>query len=175
MMNFATTIQSTKTPNDYCFNCTNVDKTEGRNTSTLYIVKLNGMYAFPGGWNASANLQIQQGGNRGIFFDGPPSGFRSGGISSTTGNPLTLGSQTFTAYPLRSQLEPVQHLLDAQVTKSFDLRGGQNRLNLIFSVFNVLNSNTARAFNNDLNSTNFDNVTSILAPRIARIQASITF
>jgi hypothetical protein len=32
-----------------------------------------------------------------------------------------------------------------------------------------------RAFNNNLNSSNYDNVTSILSPRVARIQASITF
>ena len=43
------------------------------------------------------------------------------------------------------------------------------------SVFNVLNANTVRGYRNDLNNTNFGEVTSILAPRVARIQASITF
>ena len=55
------------------------------------------------------------------------------------------------------------------------MRGGQNRLNLIFSVFNVLNANTIRSYDNNMSRTNFGDVNSILAPRVARIQASITF
>ena len=175
MMNSAITVQRRIDDPNFCFDCTNNDKNEGFNNQTLYVVKLNGMYAFPGGWNASANLQIQEGGNRGIEFEGPPDGFRSGGISPNTGNPLTLDEVEFDAYPVRTVLEPVQHLLDAQVTKSFDLRGGRNRLNLIFSVFNVLNANTARSFENDLNDNDFGDITSILPPRVARVQASITF
>jgi hypothetical protein len=133
------------------------------------------MYALPGGWNASANLQMQTGAIRTISFNGPRNGFRSGGISSTSGNPLTLNAVNFTAYERGSVRHPTVHLLDAQVTKSIDLRGGKNRLSLIVSVFNVLNANTVRGRTNALNNTNFDVVSSILAPRVARIQASITF
>jgi len=173
MANAAITVQKSTTDPDFCFDCTNVNRTEGLNTGTLYLVKLNGMYAFPGGWNASANLQLQQGGNRGINFDGPQT--RSGGLNSTGTATLNLGSTSFTAYDYGTVRYPMVSLLDAQVTKSFDLRGGQNRLNLIFSVFNVMNANTIRSQNNDLNNTNYDVVTNILAPRVARIQASITF
>jgi hypothetical protein len=133
------------------------------------------MYAFPGGWNASANLQMAQGDNRNVEFDGPPSGFRSGGISSFSGNPLTLNSLDFTVDPYGTHREPMEHLLDAQVTKSIDLRGGRNRLNLVFSVFNVLNANTIRGYRNNMTQSRFGEVTSILAPRVARIQAAITF
>jgi hypothetical protein len=178
MMNGAVTLQRTVTNNLDCttlsngrpvWDCTGREQLEGRSRGTEYIVKLNGMYALPMGVNASANLQIQQGQNRNITFDGPPSGFRSEGVGDT------LGAINLVAYPYGTEREPLVHLLDAQVTKVFDMRGGRNRLNLIFSVFNVLNANTVRAFNNDLNSSNFDTVTGILAPRVARIQASITF
>ena len=175
MLNSAITVQRRVQEPNFCFDCTNNDKVEGINDATLYLVKINGMYSLPGGWNASANLQIQQGQNRNVEFDGPPSGFRSGGISSFSGNPLTLGSVDFTTDPFGTHREPMVHLLDAQVTKTFDLRGGQNRLNLIFSVFNVLNANTVRGYRNNLSQTRFGDVTSILAPRVARIQASITF
>jgi len=160
---------------NFCFDCTNNDRIEGINDATLYIVKLNGMYALPKGFNVSANLQIQQGDNRNIEFDGVPSGYRSGGISATSGNPLTLGSLDFTVDPYGTNREPMVHLLDAQVTKAFDIRGGQNRVNLIFSVFNVLNANTVRGYENQYNDVDFGEVTSILAPRVARIQASISF
>jgi len=173
MANAAITVQQNVTDPDFCFDCTNVDKSEGLATGTRYLIKINGMYAFPGGWNASANLQIQQGGNRGINFDGPST--RSGGLNSSGTSLLNLGGTSFTAYPYGTVRYPQVHLLDAQLTKSFDLRGGQNRLNLIFSVFNVTNANTIRSQTNDLNSTNFDVVSNILAPRVARIQASITF
>jgi hypothetical protein len=175
MLNGAVTVQRRIQEPRFCFDCSNNDKIEGINDATLYLVKLNGMYALPGGWNASANFQLKQGQNRSVNFDGPRQGTRSGGISSISGNPLTLGNMSFTAYDFGTVREPTEHLLDAQVTKTFDLRGGRNRLSLIFSVFNVLNANTARAYQNDLNNVNFDNVTSILAPRVARIQASITF
>jgi hypothetical protein len=176
-MNAAITVQKRIEDPDFCFDCTNLDKTFGINDITKYIVKLNGSYALPGGWNASANLQMAQGQNRNITIDGPPSGYRSGGISSTTGNPLTLGGQglNFTVNPYGTEREPLEHLLDAQVTKSFDLRGGRNRLNLVMSVFNVLNANTVRGYRNNQSLSNFGEVTSILAPRVARIQAAISF
>jgi hypothetical protein len=175
MLNGALTVQRRIDDPDFCFDCTNQNKTFGINNQTLWLLKLNGMYALPKGFNVSANLQMQQGENREIEFEGLPDGIRSGGISSTTGNPLTLDGLDFTAYDFGTFREPMVHLLDAQVTKAFELRGGKNRLSLIASVFNVLNANTIRAFNNDLNSSNYDRVTSILAPRVARIQASITF
>jgi len=175
MLNGALTLQRRIDDPEFCFDCTNLDKRFGINNQTAWILKLNGMYALPGGWNASANLQMQQGQNRSINFDGPDDGFRSGGISSTSGNPLTLDGFSFTAHDFGTVREPTVHLLDAQVTKTFDLRGGRNRLSLMLSVFNVLNANTSRAFINDLNSSRFDEVTSILAPRVARVQASITF
>jgi hypothetical protein len=136
-------------------------------------MKLNGMYALPKGFNASANLQVQEGGNRGIFFDGPQT--RSAGLNAAGTILLSLTALNFTAYESGSQRLPLVHLLDAQVTKSIDLRGGKNRLSLIFSAFNVLNANTIRGRNNDLNSANYDRVTSILSPRVGRVQASITF
>jgi hypothetical protein len=181
MLNLAATVQASVTDPDFCayrnneFDCTNVNRTEGLNTGTKYLVKLNGMYALPRGWNVSANLQIKQGQNRGIGFDGPQT--RSGGLNAAGTSVLSLGSGavTFTAYDHGTRREPLEHLLDAQVTKSFDLRGGRNRLSLIFSVFNVLNANTVRGLRNDLNNTNFGEITSILSPRIGRVQASITF
>jgi hypothetical protein len=181
MANLAATVQTNVTDRDFCvyrnneYDCTNSDKSVGLNTGTLFLVKLNGMYALPGGWNASANLQIKQGQNRSIGFDGPQT--RSGGLNSSGTSLLTLPNSavTFQAYEYGTNREPLEHLLDAQVTKSFDLRGGKNRLSLIFSVFNVLNANTVRGLRNDLNNTNFGEITSILSPRIGRIQASITF
>jgi hypothetical protein len=176
-MNAAITVQKRIEDPDFCFDCTNLDKTFGINDITKYIVKLNGSYALPGGWNASANLQMAEGANRNVVIDGPPSGYRSGGISPTTGNPLFLGGNAtdFTVYSFGSEREPLEHLLDAQVTKSFDLRGGRNRLNLVLSVFNVLNANTVRGYRNNQSLSNFGEVTSILSPRVARIQAAISF
>jgi hypothetical protein len=175
MLNGALTVQRRIDDPDFCFDCTNLDKRFGINNQTLWILKMSGMYALPKGFNVSANLQMQQGQNRTIAFDGPPDNFRSGGISSFSGNPLTLGDVRLNAYTVGTFREPTVHLLDAQVTKTFDMRGGKNRLSLIASVFNVLNANTVRGYNNNLNSSNYDNVTSILSPRVARIQASITF
>ena len=179
MMNLAATVQENVTNPDYCTDCTNVNRREGFNTGTAYLIKLNGMYALPGGWNVSANLQMKQGQNRGISFDGPPTDYRSNGLGeegySNVPGADGLGAVSFTAYDYGTEREPLEHLLDAQVTKSFDLRGGQNRLSLIFSVFNVLNANTIRGLNNDLNSSNFGQINSILSPRIGRVQASITF
>jgi hypothetical protein len=169
MLNAAITLQSrTQTPN-FCLDCTNNDKIEGINDITAYIVKLNGMYLLPGGWRASANLQVQQGQDRAIFFDGPPSGYRSNGIGSL------LGAVSFTAYDYGTNREPLQHLLDAQVAKSFDLRGGPGSLSVTASVFNILNGNPVRGTNTDLNSVSFGQINAILAPRVARIQATLRF
>jgi hypothetical protein len=174
MMNASLTVQDRKDHNITTIgDRSNDDKFEGKTTGTHYIMKLNGMYALPKGFNASANLQVQEGGNRGIFLDGPQT--RSGGLNAAGTALLNLGALNFTAYENGSQRLPLVHLLDAQVTKSIDLRGGKNRLSLIFSAFNVLNANTIRGRNNDLNSANYDRVTSILSPRVGRVQASITF
>jgi hypothetical protein len=137
--------------------------------ASAFIVKFNGLYLFPDGWRASANLQIQQGQNQNTFFDGPPSGYRSGGIGSR------LGAVSFTAYEFGKKREPLQHLLDAQVAKSFELRGGSQSLSVTVSAFNILNANTVRGSNTNLNSLSFGQINDILAPRVARIQVSFRF
>jgi hypothetical protein len=169
MLNAAITLQSRRQTPNFCFDCTNNDKIEGINDITAFIVKFNGLYLFPDGWRASANLQIQQGQNQNTFFDGPPSGYRSGGIGSR------LGAVSFTAYEFGTKREPLQHLLDAQVAKSFELRGGSQSLSVTVSAFNILNANTVRGSNTNLNSLSFGQINDILAPRVARIQVSFRF
>jgi hypothetical protein len=82
---------------------------------------------------------------------------------------------SFTAYEFGTKREPLQHLLDAQVAKSFELRGGSQSLSVTVSAFNILNANTVRGSNTNLNSLSFGQINEILAPRVARIQVSFRF
>jgi hypothetical protein len=172
-MNAALSWQRTVTDPEFCLDCTNVDKRLGRNTGTPWLIKLNGAYALPGGWSASANLQMYAGEDRPLLFEGPPR--RSGGLNPTTGNPVTMAGVNLVAHPVGTVREPTRHMLDAQVEKSIAIGGGRTRLRLLATVFNALNVNTSRERINFLESTNFGDVISIQPPRIFRVQVGVAF
>ena len=63
--------------------------------------------------------------------------------------------------------------LDARLAKNFTF--GKTHLILAGELFNALNANTALYRNPQANGTTFNRLDEILAPRIARLSARISF
>ena len=64
--------------------------------------------------------------------------------------------------------------LDLRLAKNLNL-GGSRRLTVAAEVFNAFNANTAMFRTTEVTSSALDQLNEILAPRIARISARITF
>jgi hypothetical protein len=163
-----------------CLDCTNirpVNLLDGYNTDNRFVAKLNGGYTLPKGFNLSANVNIQDGGARGIFYRAPNriNNQRFGGFSPTTGNRQTLGAFDFRVEPIGTTHLPTLTMMDAQMDKTF--RIGRNRLALTATVFNVFNVATIRGYSSGRldQATQFTRVSSIVAPRVFRAMLKWSF
>jgi hypothetical protein len=154
-------------------NPTGREYVEGINNVSSYVFKVNGSYDLPYGVTASTNFNWNQGGRRVLSMNGPGrvyGGVNSSGADTTiTYNTLKFQSDDSVRY------DPLK-IWDMGLQKTFTFRGGQNRVKLMFDAFNILNNNSVRGFSsNNINSSVYTRVSSIVPPRIFRVGATINF
>ena len=98
-------------------------------------------------------------------------------------NPSSI-SYTTLQYNLRgTDRNPPINLLDVGVSKTFQLRGGKNRLKLTLDGFNMTNISTVTSFRtsnisasaNATGTPQYLQVSAIVPPRVFRVGASFTF
>jgi hypothetical protein len=143
---------------------TNYDNVNGHQAlvqNARWTAKLSGMYSFPGDFNASAFLNAR---------DGFP--FNRSVISpADRGGRL---SQVFLLIePWATQRYDDMIVVDVRVEKKFTF----GRLSLIpaVDVFNLGNANTVLLRQHQQTATTANNVLEVLAPRVVRFGARITF
>lgn len=129
-------------------------------TNAKWQVNFNAMYQLPAGFEVAANLFGRQGYPKPVY------------MLLDTG-PLD-GQLNVLAVSQTDQIR-LKNLwdLDARLAKS--LKFGSANVTLAAEVFNVLNANTELYRNPSANSSTFNRLDEILAPRIARLSARLTF
>jgi hypothetical protein len=166
--NVAVTLQTRDDFDVYFTNPTGVDLTQGRNTGTRYLVKVNGSYDLPWGVMFSTNFNWNDGANRTLSINGP--GQVYGGTSGT----INYGTLTFE--PAGSTRLESTKLWDVSLNKTFTFRGGQNRIKATIDGFNILNSAPVLGYGtNNVSSTNSVRISSILPPRVLRAGLTVWF
>jgi hypothetical protein len=143
-------------------------------TLARYVFKLSGLYSLPWSLNASANLNINDGANRTVTINGPGNTVY-GGVNAS-GAPTTISYTSLEYQPRGTTRFGPTSLLDLGLQKSISFRGGRNRLRLNLDVFNVLNVNTITAYtSNNLSQATYNSPSTIVAPRVFRVGAQISF
>jgi hypothetical protein len=146
-----------------------VEFNDGYSTLARYLIKLNGSYALPWGFQASANFNVQDGANRAVTINGPGNVF--GGVGQGT-----ISRTTITYQPNGSDHLEANKLLDLGLQKTFAFSGGRYRAKLMLDAFNVFNTAKVLAYSsNNASSQNFTVPTSIIPPRVIRLGAQFTF
>jgi hypothetical protein len=138
---------------------TGTSPSTGRNAP--WIGKLSGLYQFPWGINAAANF------NGHSSFPYNPyilTGNRTGGQSGVA---IFLNPSNALRYPALYQL-------DLHVDKSITF-GSSRRLSLNADLFNVMNNNVVLGTTERQNSSSAGNITSLLAPHVARFGLKVNF
>jgi hypothetical protein len=143
---------------------TDVAQYDGRQAGTLnvrWVAKLSGMYQLPWGFSTGAFLNTRQGFP---FYREIRTPSRSGG----------LGTADVDVYPFTSERYPNLTLVDWRIDKRVALPGN-TRLDLVATVFNVLNSNTVLDRFRRQESSTANNIEEVLAPRVINLQARFVF
>jgi len=162
------------TPTGAYTNPTGIVYSSGLNTNLRYLLKVSGTYALPYGINASANLNVNDGGTRVISVTGPTGVY--GGLTTTGAVASTLSYGTLQFQNQGTTRLGATKLLDVGLQKVFTFRGGKNRVKAMFDCFNIFNVNTIQSYSTgNLSSASFNNPTSIIPPRIFRIGAQVVF
>ena len=146
---------------------TNFDVQNGRESngtsganSPRWTAKLSGMYALPWHMSAAAFYNMREGTqfNRTILSP------------NRTGS---LGTVSVSVEPQGTRHYPAYRQLDVHVDKGLPF--GRRRILLNVDVFNALNAATVLARTTRQNASNANYVTTILAPRVARVGVRINF
>ncbi|HUG55146.1 MAG TPA: TonB-dependent receptor [Vicinamibacteria bacterium] len=129
-------------------------------TSAKWQVNVNGMYQLPGGFEIAANLFGRQGYPKPVYLQ-----LDTGALDGTL-NVLAVGDTD----DIR-----LKSLWDLDVRLAKNIRLGGANITLAGEVFNVLNANTELYRNPSATSATLNRLDEILAPRIARLSARLTF
>jgi carboxypeptidase family protein/TonB-dependent receptor-like protein len=126
-----------------------------------WVGKISGMYQFPWGITAAAKIEghTSYPYNRNILSP------------NRTGS---LGTVSILVEPNNSRRYPTLYEADIHADKAFGF-GSSRRFSLNFDLFNITNSNTILARVVRQNSSTGNNVTTILAPRVARFGIKVNF
>ena len=138
---------------------TGMSPTSGRNSP--WIGKISGMYQFPWGINGAANF------NGHSSFPFNPyilTGNRTGGQAGVA---VFLNPSNAVRYPALYQL-------DLHADKTLSL-GQQRRISLNVDLFNIMNNNVVLSQTERQNTGTANNITSLLAPRVARFGLKVNF
>jgi hypothetical protein len=129
-------------------------------TSAKWQMNLSGMYQLPGDFEIAANVFGRQGYPKPVYLQ-----LDTGALDGT----LNVLAVSNTDQIRLSNLWDV----DLRLAKSLRLRG--TNVTLAAEVFNLLNANTELYRNPSATSSSFNRLDEILAPRIARVSARLTF
>jgi len=153
------------------------------NTSTLdkYLVKVSGSYMFPFEILASANWNWSESGSRTLTIAGPGSIANGRTAAGALASNVTYDTLQFNMRG--TDRADAINLLDIGVSKTFQLRGGKNRLKLTLDGFNMTNIATVTSYRTSNTSASLNSfgipqylqVSGIVPPRVFRVGASFTF
>jgi hypothetical protein len=129
-------------------------------TNAKWQVNINGLYQLPAGFEIAANLFGRQGYPKPVYM-----------ILDT--GALDGELKVLAVSEADQERLPDLWNLDARLAKNFTF--GKTHLILAGELFNALNANTALYRNPQANGTTFNRLDEILAPRIARLSARISF
>jgi len=147
---------------------------DGVSTIAKYVLKLNGSYDLPWGFQAAGNFNMFQGGTRTLTINGPSN--VSGGINS--GGTLTTISYSTLEFQSRDAFRfGDTKMLDLGLQKKFTFGPSSHyRLDLMLDLFNVFNVNEVLAYSgNNLSLASSTQPSSIIPPRVMRIGARMKF
>lgn len=143
---------------------TNHEFTNGFESGTRngkYVGKLSALYVLPWDISAAAKFEGHTSYPFNPFILSPN---RTGSLGSTN---VLLG-------PNNEQRLPTLYQLDVHVDKAFSF-GGSRRFSLNFDLFNIRNSATVLGRVARQNQSTANNVTTVLAPRVARFGVKVNF
>jgi hypothetical protein len=123
-----------------------------------WLVKVSGTYALPYGINVAGSLNSRQ---------GYP--FPAGVLTPNRAN--SGGQATVTLDPLGDVRLPSLHQVDVRLDKTFDF--GRVSLRPTLDVFNLTNGNTVLARRRNQASSVANDISGIIAPRVARLGVSV--
>jgi hypothetical protein len=129
-------------------------------TNAKWQVNFNAMYQLPAGFEIAGNLFGRQGYPKPVFLQ-----LDTGALDGTLN---VLAVSEVDEIRLKNLWD-----LDVRLAKSLRIRGAS--ITLAGEVFNVLNANTELYRNPSATSATFNRLDEILAPRIARVSARLTF
>jgi hypothetical protein len=129
-------------------------------TNAKWQFNLNGMYQLPAGFEIAANLFGRQGYPKPVYLQ-----LDAGALDGTL-NVLAVSNTD----DIR-----LKNLWDLDLRLAKNLRFGGTNITIAGEVFNALNANTELYRNPAATSTSFNRLDEILAPRIARLSARLTF
>ena len=142
--------------------------TSGSGKSQIYLTApkyqfiANGYYQGPWGVNLGGNFLVRQGFSQ-VFFAN----------DVATNDAVHSKKDVLLLQDLGKYRLPTLKALDVRVEK--ELVFGRGRVALDFDVFNLLNSGTVLGRQYDVQATNFNAITEIMNPRIARFGVRFTF
>jgi len=146
-------------------------------SSPSWNIKAYGSLELPWGLLAGTNMQFQEGNVRNYSVTGP------GTVASgRAGNPnSTVSYNTLSFEKIGLHHYPTIKLVDVNVRKT--LKFGREELTLTLDCFNLFNINTIRGYSSSNISNNgvggasnsFNQITSIVPPRVFRIDARFSF
>jgi hypothetical protein len=181
MLNGSLTLQDNPGYTRHTTNPTGLEFTNGVSTIPRYLLKINGSYAAMWGINIAGNLNLNQGAVRTVVINGPGvvgGGLNSAGQSTTINNNSGCNCDTLRFEAADAERLDPTALLDLGIHKVFSFRGGRNRVKVMGDIFNVFNISTITGFTgngNNLSSSSYGAVSSIVPPRVFRIGAQVTF
>jgi hypothetical protein len=126
-----------------------------------WVGKLGGMYQFPFSITAAANFIAQGGGPRNIYVQSPT-------------RTSSLGTINVLLQESNSLRYDDYYQLDLHVDKAIRLIG-QRRITLNADLFNAFNNNVVLATQERQNTSTANNITTLLAPRVARFGLKVSF
>jgi hypothetical protein len=126
-----------------------------------WVGKLGGMYQFPWAITAAANFIAQTGSPLNPYLQSP-------------NRTSSLGTINVLLEPNNSQRYPNYYQLDLHVDKGIAL-GRARRITLNADLFNTFNNNVVLEVTERQNSASANNITRLLAPRVARFGLKVNF
>ena len=131
-------------------------------TAPKYQFIANGYYEGPWGVNFGANFLLRQGFSQ-VFYAN----------DVATNDAVRSSKDVVVITDLDKYRLPTLKSLDFRVEKAFTF--GRTRAVFDFDVFNLLNSGTVLGRQYDVQASNFNAITEIMNPRIARFGVRFTF
>jgi hypothetical protein len=155
-------------------NPTGIAYQDGVSTIAKYVIKLNGSYDLPWGFQAAGNFNMFQGATRTLTINGPGNVY--GGVNAA-GADTTISYSTLEFQPRNGFRFGATKMLDLGLQKKVALGPGDRlRLQLMLDLFNVFNVNEVLTYSsNNVSLPASTAPASIIPPRVLRIGARVKF